>query len=110
MALYDAILFSSGMTGKETSLSLVSMIVILAASLAVTTLKEFGIAQGQGNLTSLTPEQRAAICDPGDKHVNTTESKICGIPKTQPSNATTSSEENTTSPQGIAPPEPPSEG
>ena len=51
-------------------------------------------------------EQRAAICEPGDKHVNTTESKICGIPKHVPSNATTtsSSEENTT-PEGIPAPE-----
>jgi hypothetical protein len=36
---------------------------------------------------SLTPQQRAAICNPNNpasklNSVNTTESKICGIPKT----------------------------
>jgi hypothetical protein len=80
------------MSGKETSLSVVSIIVILATSLAVVTLGEwriFGIAQGQGNLTkgnvTLTPQQVAAICNPNNpklNFVNTTESKLCGIPKT----------------------------
>jgi hypothetical protein len=54
----------------------------------------FGIAQGQGNVT-LTPEQRATICDPSDTHINTTESRICGIPKT-PTNTTTEEAANTT--------------
>jgi hypothetical protein len=57
----------------------------------VTTLADFkfGIAQGQSNSTSslsLTPEQKDAICNPDNPDsrlnpVNTTESKICGIPK-----------------------------
>ena len=42
----------------------------------------FGIAHGQVNVTSLTPEQKAAICNPNDKSINTTESKICGLPVT----------------------------
>jgi hypothetical protein len=96
----------------------IMLIIILAVSTGLaSTLTGFGklgIAQGQGDnstsSSSLTPEQRAAMCEPGDKHVNTTESKICGIPKHVPSNATTStpSEENTT-PEGITPPEQPSE-
>ena len=105
---------------EETHLNIIPimLIIILAVSIGVaSTLTGFGklgIAQGQGDnsTSSLTPEQRAAMCEPGDKHVNTTESRICGIPKSQPSNATTStsSEENTT-PEGIAPPpEPQSEG
>jgi len=104
---------------EEASLNIIPimLIIILTVSIGVaSTLTGFGklgIAQGQEDnstsSSSLTPEQRAAICEPGDKHVNTTESRICGIPKSQPSNATTSSEENTT-PEGIAPPEPPSEG
>ena len=104
---------------EETHLNIIPivLIIILAVSIGVaSTLTGFGkpgIAQGQvdnsTSSSSITPEQRAAICDPGDKHVNTTESKICGIPKSQPSNTTTSSEENIT-PEGIAPPEPPSEG
>ncbi|HJT49858.1 MAG TPA: hypothetical protein VJ729_16885 [Nitrososphaeraceae archaeon] len=45
----------------------------------------FGIAHGQVNVTSLTPEQKAAICNPSNpklKVVNSTESKICGLPVT----------------------------
>jgi hypothetical protein len=66
---------------------------------AVVTLGEwriFGMAQAQGNLTSeLTPEQKAAVCASVGSHVNTTESRICGIPTT-PSSNTTSSENMTT--------------
>jgi hypothetical protein len=81
--------------------SVISIMGIFAASLAVVvTLGEFRIfsmAQAQGNITSsssLTPEQKAAICAPGDTHVNATESKICGIPMTPSSNST--STENAT--------------
>jgi hypothetical protein len=65
------------------------IIIILAASIVSVTLTgsgNFGTAQGQVNSTSeLTPEQKAAICDPNNPsskldHVNTTESKICGLP------------------------------
>ena len=106
------------MSRKETSLSVVSIISILTASLAVVTLRELGIfdmAQGQANITSeLTPEQKAAICSSVGSHVNTTESRICGIPKT-PSSNTTSSENTTTGaeapPTNLAPSAaPPSEG
>jgi hypothetical protein len=43
---------------------------------------KIGIAHGQVNSTSLTPQQKAAICNPSDKSINTTESKICGVPVT----------------------------
>ena len=82
---------------KEPSLSVLTMVIILTSTIVVT-LTGFGTfgnnAQGQGNLTkgnvtignvTLTPEQVAAICDPSNpklNFVNTTESKICGIPKT----------------------------
>jgi hypothetical protein len=86
------------MSRKEASPSLIATIVIFAVSIlvALTDFGIFGIAQGQGNLT-LTPEQKAAICDPNNPlsnldHVNTTESKICGIPQ-----------HNATSPEGISP-------
>jgi hypothetical protein len=102
------------MLRKEQYMPPIMPIIILAVSIGVaSTLTGFGklsIAQGQGDnsTSSLTPEQRAAMCAPGDKHVNTTESKICGIPKHVPSNATktssSSSEENTT-PEGIPQPE-----
>jgi hypothetical protein len=35
----------------------------------------FGAAKCQAN-------QNAAMCDPNDKSINSTESRICGIPKT----------------------------
>ena len=93
MILYTAILFSAAMLSKETYLNIVSIISIIVASLVVTVgeLRIFGTAQGQGNLTSsLTAEQKAAICDPSDTHINTTESKICGKPVTPSSNSTSS--------------------
>jgi hypothetical protein len=51
----------------------------------------------------LTPEQKAAMCDPNDSSVNTTESHICGIPRTLPTlptgaNATTRAEAPRSSP------------
>src|ERR687885_361276 len=95
-------------------LSSLTVITILAS--AVIILAEFGTfgnAQGQGNQTqgnmtvgnvTLTPQQKDAICDPNNplsklNPVNTTESKICGIPvtiKPRTSNATTSSGTNMT--------------
>ena len=97
---------------RPTNIMPIMIIIIFAVSIVViasTLLSEsgnFGIAQGQGNnITSssssiegnltLTPEQKA-MCDPNNplsklKSVNTTESHICGLPKTQPSNITTTS-------------------
>ena len=73
------------------------IIIILTSTIVVVTLTGFGTfgnnAQGQANLTkgnvtignvTLTPQQVAAICDPNNpklNFVNTTESKLCGIPK-----------------------------
>ena len=85
------------MLRKEAFLSVLSIVIILAA--AIVTLTEFGsfgIAQGQANLT---PEQKAAMCDPDNpklKFVNGTESRICGIPKTIESPANASSANTTT--------------
>jgi uncharacterized membrane protein len=101
-------------------LSSLTVITILAS--AVIILAEFGTfgnAQGQGNLTqgnvtvgnvTLTPQQKDAICNPNNpasklNPVNTTESKICGIPvtiKPSTSNATSSGTNMTTG--GEAPP------
>ena len=66
------------MSRKDTSLSVVCVMAILAASLAAVTFGKLGIysmAQGQGS-QELTPEQKSAMCDPNDSFVNTTESKI----------------------------------
>jgi hypothetical protein len=80
-------------------LSVISITIMLAASILSVVLVEFGnidVAQGQSNTTSssLTPQQKAAMCNPSDKFINDTESSICGIPAT-PANAT-SSAANTT--------------
>jgi hypothetical protein len=78
-----------------------SITIILAVSVVlVKSITEFGnvgVAYGQGSnstsssLPSLTPQQKAAICNPNNpklKFVNSTESGICGIPPT-PTNTTT---------------------
>jgi hypothetical protein len=73
-----------------------SATMIIAASIVfVISIIEFGnvsVAYGQGSNStssslpsSLTPQQKAAICNPNNpklKFVNFTESKICGIPRT----------------------------
>src|SRR5919198_6404970 len=90
------------------SVSIISITIILAAGIVlVVALTEFvsviGIAQGQVNniTSSITPEQKAAMCNPSNpklKFVNGTESKICGIPKTIKN--TTSTTANTTTTTG----------
>jgi hypothetical protein len=86
-----------------TSLNIVSITIILAAYILSVALTEFGnsrIAQGQANnitSSSLTPEQKATMCNPNNpklNFVNSTESKICGIPPT-PTNTTTTPVANT---------------
>ena len=75
---------------RKISLSGILMATILAVSVvvALTVFGKFRTAQGQVNITSsLTPEQKDAICNPNNplsklNPVNTTESKICGIPVT----------------------------
>ena len=81
------------MSIKRSSLCIIVIILIVTAStvLTLTDFGKFGVAQGQSNTTSssssLTPEQKAAICDPNNPSsrlnpVNTTESRICGVPVT----------------------------
>jgi hypothetical protein len=96
------------MSKKGPSLCIIAIIVILTTStvLTLTDFGKFGVAQGQSNTTSssslsLTPEQKAAICDPNNPSsrlnpINTTESRICGIPvtvKPHPSNMTSAGTE-----------------
>src|SRR5918912_839413 len=97
---------------QNISLGIMSITTIIAASIvlviSITEFGNFGVAQGQlSNSTSssslsLTPQQKAAMCNPNNpklKFVNSTESKICGIPPT-PTNmtTTTSAAANTTTP------------
>jgi hypothetical protein len=96
------------MSKKGPSLCLIAIIVIFTAStvLTLTDFRTFGVAQGQSSTTSslslsLTPEQKTAICDPNNPSsrlnpVNTTESRVCGIPvtvKPHPSNMTSTGTE-----------------
>jgi hypothetical protein len=76
---------------QNISLGITSITIILAASIvlviSITELGNVSVVYGQGgnstsSLASLTPQQKAAMCNPNDKSVNTTESKICGIPVT----------------------------
>jgi hypothetical protein len=96
-------------------LSAISVAIILVAAIVISTgFRSVGIAHGQGNETTgnvtLTPEQKDALCNPNNpashlNPVNTTESKICGIPKTL--NSTSTSSNMTTGeeapPTGLAP-------
>ena len=86
----------------QASLRGLSIYMVLAASMiSLTGFGISGIAHGQANTNTsslLTPEQKAAICDPNNpklNFVNTTESKICGIPTT-PTNTTSAATANTT--------------
>src|ERR1044072_6501326 len=90
------------MLRTEAPISIISVFAVVTATIIMFIgVANFGTAQGQATAaddnssssssssSSLTPEQRAAMCDPNSpslKVVNTTESRICGIPKTvQPS-------------------------
>jgi hypothetical protein len=71
---------------QNVSVGIISIITIMGPSIVIvmtiTEIGNFGIAHGQVNITSLTPQQKAAICNPNDKSINATESKICGVPVT----------------------------
>jgi hypothetical protein len=97
------------MSTRASCANILTVCIILAAIIVILTGSgSFRIAQGQtndtsltpANDTSLTPEQKDAICNPNNplsklNPVNTTESKICGIPVTlKPSNMTSAT--NTT--------------
>ena len=96
---------------------IISIVIFTAATLVILIgFGNFGIAQGQANDTSLTPEQKDAICNPDNPSsklnpVNTTESRICGIPKTVKShlsNMTTSATTETgTETPSVVPTPPP---
>ena len=81
--------------------------VSLVLVISITEFGNIGIGYGQGSnstsssLSSLTPQEKAAICNPNDKSINATESKICGIPVTvKPTspNVTTGSQASPQSP------------
>jgi len=77
-------------------MSITTIIAVSIVSIvSIPEFRNFGIAQGQVNITSsLTPQQKAAS-NPKLNFVNTTESEICGIPPT-PTNTTTTLAANNT--------------
>ena len=69
---------------------------------SIVELAEFGSvgsAKGQAN-------QNAAMCDPNDKSINATESRICGVPKTTGSSSSAAENSTTTITGTTAPPSP----
>jgi hypothetical protein len=86
-------------------IGIMSIATIIAASIVlimlITEFETFGIAQGQVSNTSLTPQQKAAMCNPNNpklKFVNSTESKICSISPTSTKTTTPAANNNTTPP------------
>src|SRR5919202_5950946 len=84
------------MINEKASLCVKCMSMIFAVTIATLTgFAHFGIgiAQVQVNSTSsLTPQQKAAMCNPNNpkiNFVNSSESEICGIPPTPTNMSTT---------------------
>ena len=83
------------------------VVVGVISSLVVSLALELGFANvSQARTTPMvTPQQKAAICHPNDKFVNTTESIICGVPKsTPPINSTSSTTTTASSSSSSLPP------
>ena len=93
------LIYSIIMIKEKASLSVTSMSIIFAVTIAALTgFANFGIVQGQVNSTSSTPQLKAAMCNPNNpkiNFVNSTKSEICGIPPT-PTNTTTTTPANNT--------------
>ena len=74
---------------------------IAMVMITITIVESSSVSQAQ----QLTPEQKAAMCDPNNprlKFVNSTESEICGIPKT-PTNQTNSTTPTATPSKSLTP-------
>ena len=87
---------------------IISATIFISTMVLLTMFKTMASAQGQG-IPTLTPEQKAAMCNPNNpklKVVNGTESKICGIPKTIKN--TTATGNMITGSEANPPPPPPS--
>ena len=99
------------MSTRASSANILDVCITLAAIIVILAgFGSFRIAHGQANDTSLTPQQKDAICNPNNplsklNPVNTTESKICGIPVTvKPSNMTSATNTTNTTAGTQAPP------
>jgi hypothetical protein len=67
-------------------LLILSLFLLIVTTLAFTTLKSSPSIQ----ITMAQGQQKSSMCDPNDTSINSTESKICGVPATT-GNATISS-------------------
>jgi hypothetical protein len=67
--------------------------VLVVSIVELAEFNSFGAVKGQAN--------QNAMCDPNDKSINSTESRICGVPKTT---APSSAENNTASITGTTTP------
>jgi hypothetical protein len=103
------------MTEEKAFLSLMLISIVLASTIVTLGgFGVFGVAHGQSNATttssSLTEQQRAAMCDPSNPKldfVNSTESKACGLPKSVKSNISNTTTAGPEAPSAaLTPPEP----
>ena len=69
------------------TLGALTFTILVVSLIELTEFGSFSIVKGQ-----VTTQQNSGMCDPNDKSINGTESRICGVPKT-----TGSSSANTTS-------------
>ena len=95
------------MTKRRRTKVSVDVIVLVSTMFAATIItltgfRSIGTAQGQGNFT-LTPEQKSGMCDPNDKFINSSESKICGKPVTTSNTTISGATTNNTTPGTEAP-------
>jgi hypothetical protein len=91
------------------TLGALTFTILVLSLIELTEFDSFGIVKGQ-----VTAQQNSGMCDPNDKSINGTESRICGVPKTTGSSSaanttsavtgttTTSPSDNTTT-QGAVP-------
>jgi hypothetical protein len=90
----------------------ISLVFFAATIMTITEFGIFGVAHGQGSnstATSLTPQQKSAICNPSNpklNFVNSTESKLCGIPKSVKSNMSNTTTSPSSAPFEVPTPSP----
>ena len=102
------------MTSKKRAyLSAVSISIVFAATIVtVTGFWSFRVAHGQesnSTASSLTPQEKSAICNPSNpklNFVNSTESKLCGIPKSVKSNMSNTTTSPSSAPFEVPTPSP----
>jgi hypothetical protein len=94
---------------------LFAIIIIITAAAAASMVLESGIINvSYAQVLQCSPSTRSEIttpgqnpvCDPTDRHVNTTESHVCGIPKTPSATGAAAGTTTTESPSSISPTSP----